>query len=195
MYLIEGCCSQKHLSQMRHAIKNGDTVQFECYGDVSLTELLPAMLTRYSETDMVIVAPTLPDQAADIISKWMSKQWSRIDGSGKMDVISHLTIITDLDKRESPTASIWKNEKNPFPGRLTLIDRQQTDTVLLLPDFAITGPVNMRYNKRFVATATTMPETVAALWEQYQRPAADATGVVAEPEAAGIGEAINREND
>jgi hypothetical protein len=63
-------------------------------------------------------------------------------------------------------ASTWKKE-NPFGERLVLRDIHQEDTAILLPDFAITGPVNMRYGHHFTATATTEPEKVKALWEQY----------------------------
>ena len=167
MFLIEPCCSQKHLRQLREAIKDGGTAQFEGYGDLSLTELLPALLIRYSGTEMVIAAPSLPDQAADIIGRWMRKQWARMDGRGRAYVISHLTVIAGLGGQESPAASAWKRE-GTFGGRLTLIDRQQTDTAILLPDFAITGPVNMRYGHRFTATATTDPERVSGLWEKYR---------------------------
>ena len=196
MKIIEPCCAQRHLREVRDAIgKNGEK-EFEGYGDLSLTELLPAILTRYSETEMIIVAPTMPDQAAEVITKWMRKQWARMDGKGKLDVIRHLTIIADLGRRKSPEVSRWKKE-NPFGERLTLIDRQQDETAIVLPDFAITGPVNMQYGENFTATATTKPERVAELWEQYggmtelasteateemestETPDADAPGVVA----------------
>jgi len=168
MYLIEPCCSHKHLLRVRDAIKDGGTTQFEGYGDMSLAELLPALMTRYSETKMVIVAPTIPDQAAEAIGKAMRRRLARIDGTGNMDVIRHLTIISDLDKRWSPLASTW-TEVNPFGERLTLIGKYQTDTVILLPDFAITGPMNMRYGKHFVASATTDKERIADLWKKYQQ--------------------------
>lgn len=152
---------------LRDAIGTNGKAQFQGYGDLSLTELLPAILTRYSEAEMMIVAPAVPDQAAEIIGKWMRKQWARMDGNGKLDVIRHLTIVGDLRKKKSPTVWQWLKE-NPFGERLALIDKPQTDTAILLPDFAITGPVNMRYGEHFVATATGNPETVKGLWEQYQ---------------------------
>jgi len=166
MFLIEPCCVKRHLRELRDSITRGATKQFEGYGDLSLTELLPALLTRYSETNMMIVAPTLPDQAAEIISEWMGRQWARMDGKGKLDVIHHLTIIARLEKDSSHYITAWMEEK-PFGDRLTLVDMEQEDTAILLPDFAITGPVNMQYNRRFTATATTEPEKVKALWERY----------------------------
>ena len=164
--MIEPCCAQRNLLRVRDAIKNGGTARFHGYGDLSLTELLPAILVRYSETELMIVAPTLPDQAAEVIEKWMRKQWARADGKGKLDVIRHLTVIANLSRRKSPVAHQWKRE-NPFGERLTLIDRQQADTAILLPDFAITGPVNMRYGEHFTATATTELVKVAELWERF----------------------------
>lgn len=154
------------MAELRTAIKQGGEAELEGYGDLSLTELLPALLTRYSETRLMIVAPTLPDQAADILKKWMQKQWARMDGRGNLNVIEHLTIIADLSKRKSPTASAWQKE-NPFPDRLTLIDRKQPDTAILLPDFAIIGPVNMQYGHHFIATATTRAGHVEDLWKRY----------------------------
>lgn len=167
MYIIEPCCASRQLMLLRDGIAKGGLTQFEGYGDLSLTELLPAILTRYSETRLLIAAPTLPDQAAEVIRKWMEHQWARRDGKGKLDVISHLTIIADLSEEESPIASEWLKD-NPFGERLTLVNTQQEDTVILLPDFAITGPVNMRYGHEFVATATTIAEDVTALWAKYK---------------------------
>lgn len=161
--LIEPCCANRHVMQLRDAIGTKGTMEIEGYGDLSLTELLPAILTRYSETELLIAAPTLPDQAAEIIDKWMRKQWARMDGRGKLDVISHLTLITDLRRRKSPMISQWQ-KNNPFGERLTLIDLQQDDTAILLHDFAIIGPVNMQYGYHFTATATAQ---VAELWEKY----------------------------
>ena len=167
MYLIEPCCAQSHLRNVRNAIKKGGTTQFEGYGDLSLTELLGPMLTRYSETEMMIVAPSLPDQAAEVIDKWMRRQWSMRDGNGKLDVISHLTIVAKLERESSHYITAWLKDK-PFGERLTLVEIEQDDTAILFPDFAITGPVNMRYGYHFEAMATTEPEKVAALWEKYR---------------------------
>lgn len=171
MHLIEPCCSQKHLRELRDSIAKGGTKQFEGYGDLSLTELLPALLMRYSETEMMIVAPSLPDQAAEVIDRWMRKQWARMDGKGKLDVVRHLTIVAKLEKEKSDHIGRWLKD-NPFGGRLTLVDREQEETAILLPDFAITGPVNMRYGNHFVATATTDPAKVAELWEKFTKTAA-----------------------
>jgi len=166
MHIINPCCAKKDLMMLRDALGKSGTRQFEGYGDLSLTELLPALLTRYSETEMMIVAPSLPDQAAEVIARWMKRQWARMDGKGRLDVISHLTIVADMDAGKSPLASGWLSE-NPFGGCLTLCDRKQADTAILLPDFVITGPVNMQYGHRFTATATTDPARVADAWRQF----------------------------
>lgn len=173
MHIIEPCCAKKNLMQMRDAMgKNGMTL-FEGYGDLSLTELLPALLTRYSEAEMVLVAPSLPDQAAAAVKRWMRRQWARMDGKGKLDVIARLTVITDLSADKSPAASAWLKD-NPFPGRLRLVDDRQGETVILMPDFAIIGPVNMQYGSRFTATATSKKAHVDSLWERYGKLADDA---------------------
>ena len=169
MHLIEPCCSQKDLRELRYAIKDGGTTQFEGYGDLSLTELLGPLVTRYSGVDMMIVAPSLPDLAAEVIDKWMRLTWARMDGRGHIWRIIHLTIIARLEKESSHYITAWLNEK-PFGDRLELHDIEQDDTAILLPDFAITGPVNMRYGHHFVADATTDPTKVKTLWEKYRRP-------------------------
>lgn len=166
MYLIEPCCATRHLMLLRDIIKNNGTREFEGYGDLSLTELLPAIMTRYSETDLLIAAPSLPDQAADVIAQWMGQQWSRRNAPGKVYAIRHLTIIAGMSRRKAPIASSWAKD-DPFDGRLTVVNRQQEETVILLPDFAVIGPVNMRYGEHFVATATTDPERIAELWKKY----------------------------
>ena len=166
MYIIEPCCAARNLMLLRDAIGKSGTAAFKGFGDLSLTELLPAILTRYSETDVIIVAPSIPDQAADVIGLWMRQQRSRRDGSGKLDVVRHMTIIADLHRKKSPQASLWVKD-NPFEGRLTLVSRQQADTAILLPDFAVTGPVNMRYGHEFIADVTTKADAVTALWKQY----------------------------
>lgn len=166
MYLIQPCCTKKDLRMLRDAISKGGTAQFQGYGDMSLTELLPALLTRYSETEMMIVVPSLPDQAAEVIAMWMRQQWAMRTGTGKLDVIKRLTIMADLSEVKSPVASQWLKD-NPWGDRLTLVDKAQDDTAMLLPDIAITGPLNLRYGRNFVCDVTTIPEQVRNLWERY----------------------------
>lgn len=166
MFLIEPCCSQKNLRELRYAIKDGGTAQFEGYGDLSLAELMEPLVNHYNGTEMLIAAPSLPDQAAEAIAKWMKLTWARMDGRGSIWRIERLTIIADLSEEKSPVAATWLNE-NHFGDRLTLVSVEQPDTAILLPDFAITGPVNLRYSDHFVATATTEPERVKALWDKF----------------------------
>ena len=151
---------------LRDAIGDHGKTFFEGYGDMSLTELLPAILSRYVEIDMIIAAPTIPDQAADIIYEWMRRTWGRMDGKGRMNCLHKLTIIADLGDSASPKASQWV-KNNPFPDRLVLVDKAQTDTALLLPDLAVTGPLNFRYGEHFVCEATAIQGEVDALWKHY----------------------------
>ncbi len=151
---------------LRDAIGSHGKATFEGYGDLSLTETLPAILTRYSETTMMIVAPSIPDQAVNIIREWLRKAWARMDGKGRLNVLSKLTIIADLREEASPTLSSWQKD-NPFPDRLTLVNKAQDETVLLLPDMAIIGPLNMRYGEHFTCEVTTKQEEVDKYWETY----------------------------
>ncbi len=166
MYLIEPCCASKHFMLLRDAIGTHGKATFEGYGDLSLTEMLPAILTRYAKTTMMIVAPSIPDQAIDIIRTWLRKAWARMDGKGRLNVLAKLTIVTDLSEEASPILSLWL-KNNPFPDRLTLVNKAQHDTALLLPDMAINGPLNMRYGEHFACLVTTKQEEVDRYWEAY----------------------------
>lgn len=166
MMTIEPCCAQKQFPMLRDAIGDNGKTLFEGYGDMSLTELLPAILSRYFEIDMIIAAPAIPDQAADIIYEWMRRTWGRMDGKGRMNCLHKLTIIADLGEDASPKAAQWL-KNNPFPDRLTLVDKAQTDTVLLLPDLAVTGPLNFRYGEHFVCEVTTIQSEVDELQRHY----------------------------
>ena len=149
---------------LRRAIASGGTMPFEGYGDLSLTELLPAILTRYSETELLIAAPSLPEQATDVIARWMDRQWARMDGRGRLWCVGHLTVVTDVTL--SPAVAEWVG-RDAWRGRLSVVDTVQDDTSILLPDFAVTGPVNMQYNAYFVAEATTEKGKIEALWEKF----------------------------
>lgn len=187
--LIQPCCAQKQLRELRNILEKEGTAQMEGYGDLSLTEILPALLTRYSNAEMLIAAPSLPDQAAEIIATWMQKQWARMDGCGNVNVIAHLTIVSDLSEAVSPDASAWLKE-NPYGERLVLHDMRQDATAILLPDFAIEGPVNMRYGKHFTATAYGKREDVEELWTKY-KPAGELIDTVDEPDGTAAEVAVS----
>lgn len=165
--LIEPCCAGRHMLSVRDAIGTKGTMEIEGYDDLSLTELLPAILTRYAETELMIVAPTLPDQATEVIATWMRRTIARMDGNGRLNYIRRLTIVSDLSEAASPDASAWLTD-NPYGERLVLHDMRQDATAILLPDFAIEGPVNMRYGKHFIATAYGKREDVEGLWTKYR---------------------------
>ena len=183
MKIIEPCCAVKQLLELRNAIGKNSTTMFEGFGDLSLTELLPALLTRYSGTRLLIAAPQLPEQATDIISKWMKKTWMSADGKGRLDVIRELILITPQNKRKSPEVCAWQKD-NPFVPRLKVIDKAVNETVILLPDLAIIGPVNMQYGSHFYATVTSRPGHVDQLWRDYLQLAGPEPAPEPEPEAA-----------
>jgi hypothetical protein len=90
-----------------------------------------------------------------------------MDGNGRLNYIRRLTIVSDLSEAVSPDASAWLKD-NPYGERLVLHDMRQDATAILLPDFAIEGPVNMRYGKHFTATAYGKREDVEELWTKYR---------------------------
>ena len=164
-YILEPCCIQLQLGDLCRAIKGGGTAEFKYYGDLSFTELLPALLERYNKTELLIVAPSIPDTTAEVIAKWARRQWQRMDGSGSFFALQHITIITSLSA--SPAVSSWL-EKNLFGDRLSVVDTATDEHLVLLHNLAITGFRNMRYGENGTATATTEAEKISALWEKYK---------------------------
>lgn len=166
MQLIEPCCSQKHVAQLIDSLGDNGTGLFHGYGDLSLSELFPSVIFRYSETDVLLACPWVPDSLAEVIEYWMRKTWARVNGRGNMDVISRMTVVANLSERKSPEASQWL-ARNPFPERLTLLSVQQADTAIVMPDLALFGPVNVAYGNHFTATATKNQELIAELRKTY----------------------------
>jgi len=104
-----------------------------------------------------------------------------------VNVIARLTIVSDLSEAVSPDASAWLKE-NPYGERLVLHDMRQDATAILLPDFAIEGPLNMRYGKHFIAMAYGKREDVSGLWKRYRAmtenaPAGETAGTTADTTA------------
>lgn len=161
MFIIEPCCTQRHWPELRKMLGDDGTVEWEGYGDLSITELLPVMLLPYSEVEMIVATPSLPNQAAESLRFWMKKKWSTRDG-GRADVISRLTIVADLSEKKSPLASGWL-KVNPFGNRLVLENTEQHDTAIILPDMALYGPINMAYGYHFHALATKCRQTIDEL--------------------------------
>ena len=168
MQLIEPCCAPKHLLALRSKLGESGTALWHGYGDLSLAELLPPLLTRYSEVELLIAAPSLPDAASSVVKRMMERQWMKMDGSGKLYNIGHLTLVSDLRPERSPIASAWLTA-NPFPDRLTIKNVQQRDTAILLPDIALFGPINLVYGGHFTATATKNPGHIAELRAMYNK--------------------------
>lgn len=168
MQLVEPCCAQKHLLNLREMLESGDTLFWHGYGDLSLAELLPALLIRYCETEMMVVAPVLPDVAAESVVLALRKQRAKMTGKGNLDVVAQMTIVADLSETRSPLASTWLRA-NPFPGRLILRNVQQNDTAILLPDIAFYGPMNLTYGRHFTSIVTRNPRSIQSLRTTYEK--------------------------
>lgn len=167
MFLIEPCCTQKQIPALYSKLGEDRTTFFHGYGDLSIAELLPVFLTRYSETELTIVAPFLPDRAAKVLQKIMEKTNLTSNGKDKKNAIRRLVLVTDLRKKKSPIASQWLSE-NPFGERLVLKNIQQNDTVIMFPDIALYGPVNLIYGGHFTGIATKNKKTISTLREVYE---------------------------
>lgn len=166
MQAIEPCCTQKHWPQFRKSLGESGTGFFHGFGDLSLKELMPVIMTRYSEVEMIFVCPYLPDSAAATLQRWLHKTWARADGAGSINAIAGLTLVTDLRETKSPVASTWLTG-NPFAGRLFLCNAQQNDTAIILPDLAIFGPVNLAYGGHFTAMVTKDAQIISDLRKNY----------------------------
>lgn len=166
MLLIEPCCTQKHLLALRSKLGENGTSFFHGYGDLSIAEMLPTMLTRYCETEMMLVVPALPNVATEAVNKIMRMQRMSADGKKKLDVIRHLTLVADLRKKKSPEANVWLTD-NPFGDRLTIINTQQNDTAVILPDIAFLGNINLSYGGHFTAMGTKHKKLIDDMKENY----------------------------
>ena len=164
MFLIEPCCTQKHIPALYDRLGNDGTTFFHGYGDLSLAELLPPLLARYTGAEMLLAAPSLPNGAAKALRAAMETRWG--SPSGDAFAIGRMTIVTDLRSRKSPMASAWLSG-NPFPGRLELRDVQQNDTAVILPDIALYGCVNLVYGGHFSGIATRRARTIGTLREMF----------------------------
>lgn len=166
MTLIEPCCTQKHWPEIRRKAGAGGTTPFHGYGDLSIAELFPVLMTGYINTDMTIVCPVLPNAAVEVLKRWMEKSRASANGKERINVIRSLTLITDLRPKKAHEASKWLKE-NPWPDRLTLYNVQQNDTAILLPDIAIFGNINLSHNGHFVALASTSQGFINNLRQTY----------------------------
>ena len=165
MFLIQPCCTQKLIPELRRKIGEGGTTLIHGYGDMSLSELLPVLLTRYTDVELMIVAPAVPDAAARVIAQVMDRMLP-VTGGGQVPLIRRLTLIANLRKNSRYVSAGWLKE-NPWGERLEAHHVQQNDTAILLPDMGIVGAVNLSYNGHFTAMATRRARTIAQLRETY----------------------------
>ena len=92
----------------------------------------------------------------------MEKQYDE----GKSWQIGRLTLVTDMCRKKSPLTGGWQS-KNPFGERLTLVNVQQNDTAIILPDIALVGNINLAYGGHFTALATKKPSLIEDLRKTY----------------------------
>lgn len=166
MFLIQPCCTQKDWPELRKQLGDGGTIEWEGYGDLSIAELLPVILARSTEVEMMLAAPSIPNRAAEVLSYWLRRRMVTVDGKRQVPVLSRLTLVSDFSENRSPLASTWL-KKNPYGERLALKNVQQNETALILPDIALYGPFNLTYGNHFTATATKNAKTILELRKAY----------------------------
>ena len=165
MMLIQPCCTNKLIPQLREKLGDDGTTFIHGYGDLGIAELMTPLLTPYTEVELMIVAPSVPDTAARVIERLMDQKLP-MKGRGQVTLIKQLTIVANLKKNSKYLSAGWVKE-NPWGERLQLKHCQQNDTAILLPDMAIIGPVNMAYNGHFTAVATRRRKTIEELRKTY----------------------------
>ena len=165
MMLIQPCCTNKLIPQLREKLGDDGTTFIHGYGDLGIAELMTPLLTPYTEVELMIVAPSVPDTAARVIERLMDQKLP-MKGRGQVPQIKQLTIVANLKKNSKYLSAGWVKE-NPWGERLQLKHCQQNDTAILLPDMAIIGPVNMAYNGHFTAVATRRRKTIDELKATY----------------------------
>ena len=165
MMLIQPCCTNKLIPQLREKLGDDGTTFIHGYGDLGIAELMTPLLTPYTEVELMIVAPSVPDTAARVIERLMDQKLP-MKGRGQVPLIKQLTIVANLKKNSKYLSAGWMKE-NPWGERLQLKHCQQNDTAILLPDMAIIGPVNMAYNGHFTAVATRRRKTIDELRATY----------------------------
>lgn len=163
--LIQPCCTNKLIPQLREKLGDDGTTFIHGYGDLGIAELMTPLLTPYTEVELMIVAPSVPDTAARVIERLMDQKLP-MKGRGQVPLIKQLTIVANLKKNSKYLSAGWVKE-NPWGDRLQLNHCQQNDTAILLPDMAIIGPVNMAYNGHFTAVATRRRKTIDELRATY----------------------------
>jgi len=168
MFLIQPCCTQKNLLELRRKLGADGTCLFHGYGDLSLSELLPPLLTRYGKAELVIAVPFVPDALARTLTEVMEKEFPAVSGGEMLKTVSRLTLIANLRKNRSPMASQWLKE-NPFGERLEIRNIQQNDTAVILPDIALKGPINLSYGGHFTALATKRQKTIQQIKDELLR--------------------------
>lgn len=166
MQIIEPCCTQKHWPEIRNKIGKDGTTFFHGYGDLSITELFPVLMTPYSNTELLIVCPALPNATAEVITHWMEKDFSGVASRERVPAIASCTIITNCNAKKSPAAAKWLKE-NPWPERMKLHNIQQNDTAVMLPDLAIYGNINLVHSGHFTALASTNAKVIKNLRDTY----------------------------
>ena len=165
MFLIEPCCVQKLIPQLRKKLEGGGTTFVHGKGDVSIAELLPELLLPHTEVELMIVAPSVPDIAARTIEALMDRQMPT-KGRGQVPMIKQLTLVANLKKNSKYISAGWMKQ-NPWGERLQLKHCTQNDTAILLPDMAIIGALNMAYNGHFTAIATRRMKTIEEMRSIY----------------------------
>lgn len=193
MRTIEPCCTQKHWPQVLEDLKRRPTVMMNGYGDMTLCELLPVMLERYAECEVMVVVPTLPPQLREVLDRWARQTWG--DGSR---AVAQMWVITDARESKSPGAAEWSRGAG-----VAMASCQQNDTAVVVrgrgsrgesqgsrgesresrgesresrvesqefgEDVMVTGAVNVRPSGMFTAVVTRDEKMIAETWAYYNK--------------------------
>lgn len=149
------------------------------YGDMTLCELLPVMLERYAECEVMVAVPTLPPQLREVLDRWTRQTWG--DGSR---AVARIWVITDARESKSPGAAEWSRDAG-----VAMASCQQNDTTVVVrgrgsrvesqgsrgegrefgEDVMVMGAVNVRPSGMFTAVVTKDEKMIAEAWAYYNK--------------------------
>lgn len=169
MITIEPCCAAtKHWPKVLATLDElgeESVVGIRGYGDMTLMELLPAMVSSYSEADVLVAVPTLPSCLREKLDALLHLSWG--NDSGSVPAVARLRVITDARESRSPAAAEWIQDAG---SRVSLASCQMNDTVVIIRGSGgggvmVFGAVNARPATEWVAMATKDKRLIEDFWQ------------------------------
>ena len=168
MLTIEPCCTQKHWPKILHNLKDTSYVYFEGYGDMTLNELLPVVFDGFSDADVMLAVPVMPERLISTLRELTKRSWANPSGRGSVPLIKRFRIITDARSTKSPGVLDFCRELRSQCAGSGVASLQQNDTIIIVRDaystIMIFGSVNSRPSCQWTAFVTNDQGHIADVW-------------------------------